>query len=52
MTTFILVALAGYFGFLLGRRYSEGIEEESKEAAIESVQGRRGVRLRNITIRR
>jgi hypothetical protein len=52
LITIILVALAAYFGFLLGKRYVEGAEEEKRDAAIESAATRRGVRLRSITIRR
>lgn len=48
MMTLILVALAGYFGFLIGRRYSEGVAEVPDYVPTPG----RGIRLRNITIRR
>jgi hypothetical protein len=51
MITIILVALAFWFGFELGRKWDIGIKEAEVEA-VQERQARGGVRLRPITIRR
>jgi hypothetical protein len=52
MIAFICVALAAWFGFELGRKWTEGQEEEVLEEAIEARERRPGVRLNRVVVRR
>jgi hypothetical protein len=48
---FVVVLLAGWFGFELGRKWEEGRAEEELEALAETHSNGR-IRLNSITIRR
>lgn len=51
MITMLLVLLAMYFGFELGRKWDAG-KMEAEEESLEEVHRRGGIRLRSITVRR
>jgi hypothetical protein len=51
MTLLVMVTLALWFGFQLGRKWDMGERELEQEAAAD-IGERRGIRLRTITVRR